>query len=266
MFPMLRVPHFLALLIALVLGSTTPAFASDCPEIDAAVANLNRPDADRDRDEGRMPADVLCFFEVEAGEHVLDLFSGGGYYTEIVAGVVGSDGAVMAHNNKAFLAYVKDQLTERNIEDRLPNVKQLAVEANDLILEPSHFDTILMVLAFHDLYYVTEDDTWPAIEVPRILSALYDGLKPGGVVGIVDHVGNAMTPRGSVDEIRTAVNAVHRIDPAIIKADMEAAGFVLEAESNLLRNPEDDLDKPMWAEGIRGKTDRVVYRFRKPAN
>ncbi len=263
---MFRVPCLATLSIALLLVSTGPVFASDCPEIDAAVANLARLEADRERDEGRKPADVLCFFGVEVGEHVLDLFSGGGYYTEIVAGVVGDDGAITAHNNNAYLGFAKDQLAERFKDDRLPNVEQLVAEASDLTLEPGHFDTILMVLTFHDFYYVSEDDSWPAIDAPQILKVLYDGLKPGGIVGLVDHVGNAMTPRGTIDEIRTTVNAVHRIDPAIIKADMAAAGFELEAESDLLRNPEDDLDKPMWAEGIRGKTDRVVYRFRKPAN
>ena len=63
---------------------------------------------------------------------------------------------------------------------------------------------------------------------------------------------------------RAVVEKLHRIDPATIKADFRRAGFVLEAESDLLRNPADDHTKLVFDPTIRGKTDRVVYRFRKP--
>lgn len=83
-------------------------------------------------------------------------------------------------------------------------------------------------------------------------------MKPGGIVGVVDHVA---PPGGDTREI---VGKVHRIDPAVIRADFERAGFVFEAESNLLRNPADDHSKSVFDPAVRGKTDRAVLRFRKP--
>jgi predicted methyltransferase len=82
-------------------------------------------------------------------------------------------------------------------------------------------------------------------------------MKPDGIVGIIDHAGLP----GNTREI---VNKLHRIDPAVVKADFEKAGFVLEATSDLLRNPDDDHSKLVFDPSIRGKTDRFVLKFRKP--
>jgi predicted methyltransferase len=141
----------------------------------------------------------------------------------------------------------------------LANVTRLTVEANELELEAASLDASLMILAFHDIYYVTDEDNWPTIDRARLLQEIYQGLKPGGVLGVVDHVAEA----GSPEEVGTTL---HRIDPAMMRGQLEAAGFVFEAESEALRNPGDDLTQPMYAEGIRGKTDRVIYRFRKPSD
>jgi predicted methyltransferase len=91
------------------------------------------------------------------------------------------------------------------------------------------------------------------------LKAVYDAMKPGATVGIVDHVAN---PGG---DTRETVEKLHRIDPAVIKADFERAGFVLEEQSDLLRNPADDHSLLVFDPKIRGNTDRAIFRFRKPA-
>jgi predicted methyltransferase len=84
-------------------------------------------------------------------------------------------------------------------------------------------------------------------------------VKPGGTVAVIDHVAK---PGGDTREV---VEKLHRIDPAVVRADFERAGFVLEAQSEMLRVPEDDHSKNVFDPSIRGKTDRFVYRFRKPA-
>ena len=84
------------------------------------------------------------------------------------------------------------------------------------------------------------------------------GMKPGAVIGIVDHAAN---PGGDTREV---VEKLHRIDPAVVRADFERAGFVLEGESQLLRNPADDRTTNVFDDKIRGRTDRFVFKFRKP--
>jgi len=251
-----------SLLVALGLMVTgfvsQPSAALDCAEVDLAVAQEARPAADRARDEDRKPSDVLCFFGLKPEMRVFDFFSGGGYYSEILSYVVGPKGEVTAHNNGAYLNFAKDEIAERYKDARLANVAQLTAEADDLEIDEASFDAVLMILAFHDIYYVSEDGSWPTIDGPRLLAELYQGLKPGGVLGVVDHVAAA----GSPEDVGTSL---HRIDPALMRRQLEAAGFQFEGESDGLRNANDDLTQPMWAEGVRGQTDRVIYRFRKPA-
>jgi predicted methyltransferase len=130
-------------------------------------------------------------------------------------------------------------------------------ENNELTLDENQFDAIMMVLAFHDTYWINPEGGWPEIDRPVLHAELFASLKPGGVLGVVDHYAEA---GASSDTGGT----VHRIDRAIAVADLEAAGFVLEAESDILRNPDDDYSKGVFSEGIRGNTDRFIFLFRKP--
>lgn len=223
----------------------------------AAVGNPARSDEDRQRDARRKPGEVLQFFGIGPGDAVLDLFSGGGYYTELLSYVVGSDGVVVSHTNAAYASFVGDEATQRYGEDRLPNVDILVAENNELSLPEGQFDAVLMVLAYHDIYYVDPENGWPKIDGPLLLQEIYEGLRPGGVLGIVDHVAAA----GSAAETG---NTLHRIDPALARAEIEQAGFVFEASADFLANPDDDHTKHMGDPSIRGNTDRFVMRFRKP--
>ncbi len=223
----------------------------------AAVANADRSAADRERDAGRKPAEVLEFFGIERGMTVLDMFSGGGYYTEILSRVVGPEGTVVAHTNAAYADYVAEETAARYGNDRLSNVGFLNAENNELELDTGTFDAVMMILAYHDIYYVAPNDGWPKIDGPRLVAELYDGLKPGGILAIVDHYASAGSPRETG-------NTLHRIDPQIVIDELEAGGFVLEAKSDVLRNMDDDHSLNMADPAIRGKTDRFVLRFRKP--
>ena len=222
-----------------------------------AVANDARPEADRARDAGRKPAEVLKFLGITPGMTVLDMFSGGGYYTEILSYTVGDSGRVIAQSNEAYLQFVGDEFEERYLGGRLSNAQVLMAENNELKLEAESLDAILLVLSFHDLFYAAPEQGWPAIDIAAFLAELYSGLRTGGVVGIIDHYAAEGAPSDTG-------GTTHRIDPAIVIAMMAEAGFELDAQSDMLRNPDDDYEKVVFDPEVRGKTDRFVMRFRKP--
>ncbi|MDH3441282.1 MAG: methyltransferase domain-containing protein, partial [Gammaproteobacteria bacterium] len=254
----------LAVILTLFLGSAcsreaepvadaAPNAAPAMSVYEAAIASESRTDTDQERDANRKPDEVLAFFGIQPGMDVLDMFSGGGYYTEIVSRIVGPEGSVHAHNNSAYAQFVGEETTNRYADDRLANVEFLMAENNELDLSAESFDAILMILAYHDIYYVAPNDGWPRIDGPKLIAEFYKGLRPGGILGVVDHVAAA----GSA---RETGNTLHRIDPEIVIEELEAAGFVLEDKSDVLRNRDDDHDLSMAAAEIRGRTDRFVLR------
>lgn len=239
----------------------TPCSDGGGPAMDLAIAEAlaqpARPESDRLKDALRRPDQILSFFEIKPGMKVLDLFSGGGYYTEIVSEVVGAEGEVVAHNNQAYIDYAADELGKRFADDHLGNVSRVTAEASELDLPAASFDAALAILTWHDFYYLDLENGWPAIDEPALTDKLCAALKPGAVLGVVDHAAVA----GS--DARESGQNLHRIDPARIKADLADSCFEFEAEFNVLRNPSDDLSKPMFDPAVRGKTDRVVYKFRR---
>ncbi len=250
------------ILLALSTGAALQTAALAAPAdrdniYEEAVTAETRLPADYERDAGRKPAVVLEFFGIERGDTVLDLFSGGGYYSELLAQVVGPDGKVLAHSNEAYLNFVGEEFDARHAAGRLPNVQVLMAENNALELEPGSLDAIMLILSYHDVYHVDTENGWPPIDKEKLLSELYAALKPGGVFGIVDHVADA----GAPPETGTTL---HRIDPALVIADMEAAGFELDGENDALRNTTDDHSALVFDPAVRGKTDRFILRFRKP--
>lgn len=222
----------------------------------AAVANPDRLEGDYERDAGRKPEQVLELFGFGQGMTVLDMFSGGGYYSELISHVVGPEGAVIAHSNKAYLNFVGEEFTARHADGRLANVEVLMAENNELSLNEGEFDAIMLALSFHDLYYDDPESGWPKIDESKLLAELHKGLKDDGFIAIVDHYAAA----GAATE---SGNSVHRIDRPVVVNAMEAAGFVSDLESDLLRNPDDDPSIGVFNPEVRGKTDRFVMRFRK---
>lgn len=238
--------------------TAVPATADGPTNIYAAALSIDsRLAADFERDASRRPDAVLAFFGVEPGMVVLDMFSGGGYYSEVIAHVVGESGHVDAHANEAYLGFVGEEFTARHANARLPNVDVLMAENNEMSLEPERYDAIVMVLSYHDLYYDDPDSGWPKFDVGALLGELMKGLKPGGVLGIVDHQAEPGSPAETG-------NTLHRIDVRIVVDELTGAGFTLEEESDLLRNADDDYSKNVFDPAVRGTTDRFVLRFRKP--
>ncbi len=237
-----------------------PAAQSLAPAVsiyEAALSNPLRPEADRERDAARKAGEVLEFAGITSGMTVLDMFTADGWYSEIIAHVVGASGKVFAHSNEAYKNFVGNALEERFGTGRLAQVEILMAENNHLMLQADSLDAVVMSLSFHDIYHDDAENGWEKIDGPAFLTELYKGLKSGGIVAILDHYAEAGAPPETGETL-------HRIDPALVISNMEDAGFVLEAQSDILRNPDDDHSKIVFAPEIRGKTDQFVMRFRKP--
>jgi predicted methyltransferase len=242
--------------VAVAKGRSAAASLRAPADVAAAVASADRPADDVKLDSSRRPAQVLAFEGLKRGDMALDLFTGGGYYAEIMAKAVGPKGGVVAWEPANFLNE-KSRAGFAELKKRAPNVGMMATPVTALALPASTFDFVMLHLNYHDLYWESAKYGFPRTDPAVILATLYQSVKPGGVVAVIDHVG----PAGDTREV---VEKYHRIDPATVKADFERAGFVLEAESNVLRNPSDDHSKGVFDPEIRGKTDRFVFRFRKP--
>jgi predicted methyltransferase len=231
--------------------------AADTAAIDAAIASTDRLPGDADEDAWRKPKEVLTFFEARPGMRVVDYFSASGYYTELLSRIVGPTGKVIAYNNAEYLKFAGEKPNQRYGNNRLPNVAQLTTKPEDAPFEPVSLDGALFVMSYHDLHWHAKDGSWPVIDPAQALAKLSLALKPGAVVVVLDHV----APAGSDPAV--SVDAMHRMDPAIIKKEFEAAGLKFETESKAFANPEDDHTKPVFDPSIRHKTDQVLYRFRK---
>ena len=244
--------------MALVLASGAPtlraADAKQSGSLAKALASEARPAEDRARDAGRKPAEVIAFLGIRPGMTVIDLIAAGGYYTEVLSVAVGPTGKVYAQNSE-FVLKMRDgandkAMTARLETGRLPNVERIDRGVDELRLAPGSLDAALTALNFHDIYNSRGPEA-----ASGFLAAVFQVLKSGGVLGLIDHAGS---PAADDKEL-------HRIDEALVDASVKAAGFEIEAKSQVLRNPGDDRSKNVFAPGMRGQTDRFVMRLRKPA-
>lgn len=246
-----------SILIGLLVATGTPAMAAPA-DVAAGVAAMGRPAEAVKLDESRKPVEVLGFLGLEKGDRALDLFTGSGYYAEIMGKAVGPKGSVVAWEPANFLDD-KGKTAFDALRGREPNVSLAASSAADMSLAPDNFDFVLMHMVYHDTYWESEKYKFPRMDPAAFLAKVFAATKPGGTVGVVDHVA---APGGDTREV---VEKLHRIDPAVLRADFERAGFVFDGESDLLRNPADDHSKLVFDPAVRFKTDRVIYRFKKPA-
>lgn len=216
-----------------------------------AVAE-ERSAADAARDVNSKPREVLTFLDVKPGWTVLDLFAGGGYYSEVLAGAVGEKGQVLLHNNQAYMGFVQG-LDERLKDNRLPNVERYVSEIEDINLKSDSVDLVMLVMAYHDAYYV--NNGWTVTADP-LFRTIHRVLKPGGTLAVIDHLAQPGTGKD-------AAQSLHRIDAAFAKQDIEARGFKLEAESDLLTHDRDDLTKGVFDPEVQGKTSKFLFKFVK---
>ncbi len=243
--------------VALVLGLAGGAGAAADPEaIAAALAAPDRPATDRSADAGRRPDEMLSLLALRPGQRVLDVVAGGGYYTRLVAPLV-APGPVHAHTTTGLMDQPGMAGRWSGLKAAHPNVR-LILGVPGVFPLPERLDRVLFHLTFHDLWWESAEYRIPRMDPDAFLAQLHAAMVPGGLVLIVDHRAKAGA------EPRAETLARHRIDPAVVRAAMEKAGFVLEATSDLLATPEDDLSMMVYAPETRGKTDRFVQVWRRP--
>lgn len=221
----------------------------------ALVSAPDRAQEDRDLDQGRRPAELLEYFKVTPGMKVAEIAAAGGYTTEIVARAVGPTGVVYGHNSRFILdRFAEKPWSERLTKPLMKNVVRVDREFDDpLPPEAKDLDAVLIVLFYHDLFWLDADRA-------KMNQAIFRALKPGGVYAVVDHSGRPGT--GS-----TEVKTLHRIEEKLVREEIRKAGFKLVSEAGFLRNPADTRDwnaSPGGPAERRGTTDRFVLKFVKP--
>lgn len=238
--------------VATLAQNARPA-ADPTPAVKAALADPGRPAEDKARDAVRKPAELLALAGVKPGDKVGDLIMGGGYFTRVLAGTVGTGGKVYAYQPAEFIAFMPrygDQ--QKAVVAAYPNVAAVNGPLGSLSF-PEPLDAVITVQNYHDLHL----KPMPEGTAAKVNKAVFDALKPGGAYVIVDHSAVAGAPL-------TVADTIHRIDEATVRREVEAAGFKLERESPLYRDKTDPRTTNVFDPAIRGKTDQFTLVFRKP--
>ncbi|MEO8811956.1 MAG: methyltransferase [Caulobacteraceae bacterium] len=238
--------------IALTLFSGSALAAGIPASIAAAVADSGRPAADTARDAARKPSQMLAFAGVKPGDTVLEILPGGGYFTRILSKAVGPAGHVFAAAPDPKSTDAEPAAAAIAANPAYRNVSVIGLSPAAIAALPP-LDMIWTAQNYHDLHL-----TRVHVDVPAIDKLWFGMLKPGGVLLIIDHVALAGAP-----VVQTA-DTLHRIDPAAVRREVEAAGFVFDGESDAIRNPADPHTALVFDPKIRGRTDQFVFRFRKP--
>lgn len=218
-----------------------------------ALAARDRPEDAAAEDASRMAAELLAFSGVEPGDKVLDVGALTGYSSWLLSGLVGPEGHVIAQNPPNWVDDFEPVAPAMaRLGDTRANASPLVTPFDVLVGEAGSFDAVYSSLVYHDIAYLDVDR---GVMNRRI----YELLKPGGIYLVVDH--RAEAGSGLRD-----VQSLHRIDPAVVRREVENAGFTLDAEADFLTRPEDDLTKNVFDDAVRGRTSQFVYRFVKPAS
>jgi predicted methyltransferase len=219
-----------------------------------AVACLSPTLADEAKAPAPNPAwkvpEVVAFVGVKKGDHVADVVAG--RLTGALAQAAGPSGKVYALET-AEVVKVHPEVLElmQALAKQMPTIEVSAVPVATPL--PKGLDVVFFRQNYHDLY----DKFMGPADVAAFNKSVFKALKPGGVYVVLDHA--AVAGSGLA-----ATETLHRIDPARVKADVLAAGFKLDAESNLLANPDDDHTKKVFDPSIRDHTDQFLFRFKKP--
>lgn len=244
-------------LVLLLAGAPLAAKPAAPVTISAAVASQNRTPDNVKLDAGRKPAQVLGFLGLRPGMHVLDLFGANAYWAEMTAPVVGPKGHVTVWQPSQFYRE-KTKAAFEAFEAKNPNVSIVTSPFEAAALPKNYADFVILNDNYHDTYWENSKLGIPRMDPNAFLTAVYASMKPGGVIGVIDHVASPNS------DTRATVEKYHRIDPNVVKADFKRAGFVFVGSSNLLRNPADKHDVEVHDASIKGKTDRFIFKFKKP--
>ncbi|EIM03921.1 MULTISPECIES: class I SAM-dependent methyltransferase [Rhodanobacter] len=254
-------PAILAVLLAaslpvVALAQTAkPHQAAVSTAVQKALADPARQ-TDRAEDARRKVAQVMAFAEVKPGQKVLELVPGSGYWTRVFSAVVGPQGHVYTVWPGEMAKYASKSLAQWQKLAATPHYANVTLlqQPAALLSAPEPVDLVFTAQNYHDYH----DPFMGPVDMAGFDKQVYDALKPGGLFVVIDHVAPAGSGLADTDTL-------HRIDPAVVKREVEAAGFVFDGESDALHNPADPLDIKVFDKSIRGHTDQFIYRFRKPA-
>ncbi len=243
---------------ALALAAAFVLFAAGAAPAQPPKFDIHSPTDESRGDALSNPAlkgpQVLKFIGVKKGDRVADIFAG--RFTTALAAAVGPKGKVYAVDPEEIIKVhpeLRDMIAKRSKLAAYANV-EISTPAMDAMVLPGGLDAVFIRQNYHDLHVRFMG---PA-DVPAFNRKVFAALKPGGVFVVLDHVAVAGA------DVNQVTNRLHRIDPASVKAEVTAAGFVLDAESPILANPDDAHDKMVLEPAILGKTDQFLFRFRKP--
>ncbi|HEX2827794.1 MAG TPA: hypothetical protein VHP37_15685 [Burkholderiales bacterium] len=247
-----RAAAFAAALALSACATHDPAPEAKAPPPDyaAIVAAPNRMEADRTNDKRRQPEKLLAFYDVRPGMRVLDMGATGGYNTELLARAVGEGGLVYAHNSPFFLEnFVKGRLAERMKRGTMGNVVPLAREFEDPVPpDLRNLDLVTFNFIYHDTAHL-------GVDRAKMNRAIFNALKPGGVYIVADH--SAKAGAGANE-----TKSLHRIEEALVRKEIEAAGFRYVGSADFLRNPADPRELSVFKNTV--PNDEFVLKFVKP--
>jgi predicted methyltransferase len=247
---MLKHRVFVCLLALSTIASAPPAISQTAPDYAAIVASPDRSDADRKLDTNRAPAQWLAFIGAKPGLKVLDIFAVYGWKTELLARAVAPGGKVYAQNSEAVFARVKDRLAARLKTPAAANIVSVVRPFEDPAPPGMHdFDLVTFFYAYHDVTYI-------GVDRAKMNKAFYDALKPGGELVVGDY---SAKPGAGTSVVKT----LHRSDEALVRSEIEAAGFKLVDHGDFLRLPGDARDTPSHSSAQ--PVDIYVMKFRKPS-
>jgi len=230
------------------------AACSGASSITSAVADARRPEGDRSRDAVRKPVETLQFSGIKAGDVVADYNARGGYFTRLFADVVGVRGHVYATQPTETLQYVQDDAAAlETYVLHQPNVTILIATALESLRIPRKLDLFWISQNYHDLY----NKNFGPVDIAAFNKAVFDALKPGGTYIVLDY-------RAATGAPANVTETHHRIEPATVRRDVEAAGFRFESASEIVANPADPHSKSVFDNSIQGHADQFILKFRKP--
>ncbi|MBC52878.1 MAG: SAM-dependent methyltransferase [Gammaproteobacteria bacterium] len=240
----------LASIFAAAMLLVASAHAIDEAGLTAALNSPDRPEEDKARDAARQPVEVLSFLGLEEGMTAMDIMASGGWYTEVLSHAVGPEGTVLMQNSPRSLGMRNTEaaVQARLADNRLPNVQRVNADMSDLGIEPGTVDFALTALNFHDLYNSDPE------AAQAMLLAVKETLKPGGILGIIDHRGN--------DGADNA--ALHRITQEEIEQALFDAGYESVAASDLLAAEDDPRTSGPFDPSLGRNTDRILLRAYNP--
>lgn len=222
--------------------------------IAAAVADRGRPEGDRNRDALRKPIETLQFSGIKPGDVVADYNARGGYFTRLFADVVGPRGRVYAVQPIETLQYVQKEADDLETWAlRQPNITILVGPAVESVRLPRKLDVFWISQNYHDLF----NKNFGPADVAAFNKGVFAALKPGGTYIVLDHRAAAGAPTDVTEKL-------HRIEPATVRRDVEAAGFHFEAESTILANPADHHTLSIFDDSMHDQTDQFILKFRRP--